>query len=94
MVATIAAAMPRRRPRVRPAAAIRTAGYYALVCLAMLPTVFVFYWMVTLSLKTQVEAAGYPPHFFRFAKALQGYFIQGSAGKIFYGRFIKSCRRQ
>lgn len=60
-----------RRPRA--VAVLRTAGYYLLVCVAMLPTVFVFYWMVTLSLKTQVEAAGYPPHFFRFALTLRNY---------------------
>ena len=63
--------LPARRPRA--GAVIRTAGYYALVCVAMLPTVFVFYWMVTLSLKTQVEAAGYPPHFFRFALTFKNY---------------------
>jgi len=60
-----------RRPRT--GAVLRTAAYYVLVCLAMLPTVFVFYWMVTLSLKTQVEAAGYPPHFFRFALTFKNY---------------------
>jgi multiple sugar transport system permease protein len=60
-----------RRPRA--GAVLRTAAYYLLVCVAMLPTVFVFYWMVTLSLKTQVEAAGYPPHFFRFALTLKNY---------------------
>ncbi len=52
---------------------LRTAGFYALVILVMLPTVFVFYWMITLSLKTQVDAAGYPPKFFRFAVTLKGY---------------------
>jgi multiple sugar transport system permease protein len=60
-----------RRPGA--GAVLRTAGYYVLVCVAMLPTVFVFYWMVTLSLKTQVEAAGYPPHFFRFALTFRNY---------------------
>lgn len=39
----------------------------------MLPTLFVFYWMVTLSLKTQVEAAGYPPHFFHFHATFANY---------------------
>lgn len=60
-----------RRPalgRVAP-----SVGFALLVCAAMLPTVFVFYWMVTLSLKTQVEAAGYPPHFFRFAVTFRNY---------------------
>jgi len=52
---------------------LRTLGYYALVVIVMLPTVFVFYWMITLSLKPQVEAAGYPPSFFRFTVTFKGY---------------------
>ena len=36
------------------------AGFYTLAVLFMLPTVFVFYWMITLSLKPQVEATAYP----------------------------------
>jgi multiple sugar transport system permease protein len=48
-------------------------GFYAAVIIVMLPTVFVFYWMVTLSLKPQVEAAGYPPSFFRFSVTFKGY---------------------
>jgi multiple sugar transport system permease protein len=51
----------------------RTAGFYGLVILVMLPTVFVFFWMITLSLKPQVEAAGYPPSFFRFTVTFRGY---------------------
>jgi len=72
MVASVAVAAlsPKKR---RTTDVLRTTGYYALVCLAMLPTLFVFYWMVTLSLKTQVEAAGYPPHFFRFAVTFKNY---------------------
>jgi multiple sugar transport system permease protein len=73
MVTDAAAPMLLRARRPRPGAVLRTAAYYALVCVAMLPTVFVFYWMVTLSLKTQVEAAGYPPHFFRFALTFKNY---------------------
>ncbi|TMI87625.1 MAG: carbohydrate ABC transporter permease [Bacillati bacterium ANGP1] len=66
-------AAPGARRRRAAARTIRTAGYYALVAVVMLPTVFVFFWMVTLSLKTQVEAAGYPPHFFRFALTFRNY---------------------
>jgi len=51
----------------------KTVGFYALVILVMLPTAFVFYWMITLSLKPQVEAAGFPPSFFRFSVTLKGY---------------------
>ena len=61
MVARAASSAPGRARRPRAGAVLRAAGYYALVCAAMLPTLIVFYWMVTLSLKTQVEAAGYPP---------------------------------
>ena len=50
-----------------------TAGFYALAVLFMLPTVFVFYWMITLSLKPQVEATAYPPSFVRFSVTLAGY---------------------
>jgi len=52
---------------------LRTAGFYGLVILVMLPTAFVFYWMITLSLKPQVEATAYPPSFFRFTVTLRGY---------------------
>jgi multiple sugar transport system permease protein len=51
----------------------RSTGFYALVAIVLLPTVFVFYWMLTLSLKTQVEAAASPPSFFWFTVTLDGY---------------------
>jgi len=52
---------------------LRGIGFYTLVGALMLPTVFVFYWMVTLSLKPQVEATAFPPSFFRFTVTAQGY---------------------
>jgi multiple sugar transport system permease protein len=48
-------------------------AFYAAVVLVMLPTVFVFYWMITLSLKPQVDATAYPPHFFWFKVTFKGY---------------------
>ena len=39
----------------------------------MLPMVFVFYWMLSLSLKPQIEATAYPPSFIRFSLTLAGY---------------------
>jgi multiple sugar transport system permease protein len=57
----------------RAGRSLRAAGYYALALMFMLPTVFVFYWMITLSLKPQVEATAYPPSFFRFSVTLAGY---------------------
>lgn len=58
-----------RRMRKR----LSTLGFYALVTVFMLPTVFVFYWMITLSLKPQIEAAAYPPSFVRFTVTFAGY---------------------
>ena len=52
---------------------IKNFGFYSLVVFFMLPTVFVFYWMITLSLKPQVEATAFPPHFFRFSVTFKGY---------------------
>ena len=52
---------------------LSTAGFYGLAGLFMLPTVFVFYWMITLSLKPQVEAMAYPPSFVRFSVTAAGY---------------------
>jgi len=51
----------------------KAAGFYALVIVVMLPTAFVFYWMITLSLKPQVEAAAFPPSFFHFTVTVKGY---------------------
>ena len=50
-----------------------TAGFYGLAVLFMLPTLFVFYWMITLSLKPQIEATAYPPSFVRFSVSMAGY---------------------
>jgi multiple sugar transport system permease protein len=51
----------------------KAAGFYGLVIVVMLPTAFVFYWMITLSLKPQVEAAAFPPSFFHFTVTFKGY---------------------
>jgi len=48
-------------------------AFYAAVVVVMLPTVFVFYWMITLSLMPQIEAAAYPPIFFNFTVTFKGY---------------------
>ena len=52
---------------------LKNFGFYGLVVFFMLPTVFVFYWMITLSLKPQVEATAYPPSFFWFSVTFKGY---------------------
>jgi multiple sugar transport system permease protein len=59
--------------RKTPQKVLKNFGFYGLVVFFMLPTVFVFYWMITLSLKPQVEATAFPPHFFWFSVTFKGY---------------------
>jgi multiple sugar transport system permease protein len=59
--------------KTRAQTLLKTIGFYGLVTFFMLPTIFVFYWMVTLSLKPQIEAAAYPPIFFNFSITFKGY---------------------
>ena len=46
---------------------------WSLLLLIMLPTIFIFYWMITLSLKTQVEAMAFPPVFIPTQITFDGY---------------------
>lgn len=48
-------------------------GFYLLVLLVALPAAFVFFWMLTLSVKTQVESTAYPPIFIPRAPTLRAY---------------------
>lgn len=43
---------------------IRSTGFYLLVFIAAIPTIFVFYWMIATSLKPRLIQAAYPPKFF------------------------------
>lgn len=68
--------VPARRGAVRwrrPALPWRRLGLWLLLALFLAPTLFVFYWMVTLSLKTQVQATAYPPVLVPTQLTLQGY---------------------
>ena len=69
---------------------LSTAGFYGLAALFMLPTVFVFYWMITLSLKPQVEAMAYPPSFI-FEPTLRNY-VDVFAKNPFAQYIVNSCR--
>lgn len=58
-------------------------GLTALTVVFMLPTIFVFFWMVSLSLKQQVENTAYPPIFIpasfnlaNYSRVLGGAFFQ------------------
>jgi len=53
-------------------------GLYALVILAMTPTLFIFFWMISLSLKVQVENTAYPPVFIPSQPTLNNYRLLGA----------------
>jgi multiple sugar transport system permease protein len=57
---------------------LSAAGIYALVLLAMTPTLFIFFWMVSLSLKVQVENTAYPPVFIPSQPTLNNYRLLGN----------------
>ena len=47
--------------------------FIILLILVMLPVVFVFYWMIATSLKTQIQNIAYPPLVFSFEPTLENY---------------------
>ncbi len=57
---------------------LSVAGLYTLVLLAMAPTLFIFFWMVSLSLKVQVENTAYPPVFIPSQPTLNNYRLLGN----------------
>jgi len=59
------------RPKLRDTS--RQVLSWSLLLLIMLPTIFIFYWMITLSLKTQVEAMAFPPVFIPTRITFDGY---------------------
>ena len=71
----MAVAQPRAiqlsRPELRDIS--RQVLSWSLLLLIMLPTIFIFYWMITLSLKTQVEAMAFPPVFIPTQITFDGY---------------------
>ena len=52
--------------------ALRTLAFYALVLAIMIPFLFVFYWMILSSFKSQVQNTAYPPVWF-FKPTLDNY---------------------
>lgn len=64
---------PGQVPLVGLGPLLRGAGFYALVLVILLPFLFVFYWMIVNSFKTQVDAQAYPPQLIPLRPTLQNY---------------------
>jgi multiple sugar transport system permease protein len=63
-VATGVARLPTTRARtVRRDKFLRTLGFYGALIVLLAPVLFVFYWMISLALKPDVENVTYPPVF-------------------------------
>jgi multiple sugar transport system permease protein len=62
VAASVARPAAQRRP-IRWDKLLRTVTFYAALIVLLLPVLFVFYWMVSLALKPDVENVTYPPVF-------------------------------
>jgi multiple sugar transport system permease protein len=63
VAATVARAPAARARTFRADKLVRTVGFYVALLLLLAPVLFVFYWMVSLALKPDVENVTYPPVF-------------------------------
>jgi multiple sugar transport system permease protein len=72
----VTASARRRRRKINKL--LSEVGFYGLLFLFIAPTLFVFFWMLSLSLKTQVENTAYPPIFMPQRLYLGNYAVLGS----------------
>ncbi len=62
-----------RRPRMRPRTVLRMIALYAILLILLLPAGFVFFWMVSSSLKQGVDIYTMPPKWLSFEPTLDNY---------------------
>lgn len=67
-----------RRQRRMLMKTVSEAAFYGLLLVFIAPTLFVFFWMLSLSLKTQVENTAYPPIFLPRQLYLGNYAVLGA----------------
>ena len=63
VAASVARVSTTRASTIRWDKLLRSAGFYAALLLMLAPVLFVFYWMISLALKPDVENVTYPPVF-------------------------------
>ena len=79
-----------RRSYVRRARIGRWAKYVLLTA-AMVVAIAPVYWMVTISLKSEVDQFASPPRWFRFAPTLEHYYDAFSTRS--FGRYLMTDRK-
>ncbi|MCC6179966.1 MAG: carbohydrate ABC transporter permease [Chloroflexi bacterium] len=52
---------------------LKEIAYFLLILIVMLPTIFVFFWMISVSFRNNLEATEYPPVFIPHMPTLDGY---------------------
>ena len=73
MAVSLAESSSRRRSSVPLKRLAAKAGLWVLILALMVPTLFVFFWMVSLSLKNQLDNTAYPPVFLPSKPAFGNY---------------------
>jgi multiple sugar transport system permease protein len=83
----------RRRSRFRPRRWLRKAGFVFSVVVIVSPAILVFLWMLSLSLKNEIDNIAYPPVFIPSPPTFANFvavFEQNSIGRYFWNSVVVS----
>jgi multiple sugar transport system permease protein len=81
------------RARARARRLVRRIGFWFSVAVIVSPAIFVFLWMLSLSLKTEIDNIAYPPVFIPSPPTLANFvsvFEQNSIGRYLWNSIVVS----
>jgi len=93
MVSVAGSATSGRERRLNPRRILRKFGFWVSVAVLVSPAILVFLWMLSLSLKTELDNSTYPPVFIPIPPTLANYvqvFTENSMGLYFRNSMIVS----
>jgi len=93
VTATVAPRAPSGRPQPRARRWLRRIGFWLSVFVIVSPAVLVFLWMLSLSLKSEIDNIAYPPVFIPNPPTLANFisvFEQNSIGRYFVNSIVVS----
>ena len=93
MNAAVPAARFRSAPRARVRRALRRTAFWFSVIVIISPAILVFLWMLSLSLKNEIDNLAYPPVFIPDPPTLKNYvqvFAENSMGLYFWNSIVVS----
>jgi len=94
-IATAPPAVYRSAPKARLRRGLRRAGFWLSVAVIVSPAILVFLWMLSLSLKNEIDNLAYPPVFIPDPATLKNYvqvFTENSMGLYFWNSIVVSGR--